>query len=158
MLTYVLFVDCQHKSRLTNHVSSYNVTSLYISYKADHYRLSDSKARSFCKTNPLNPLRFYLSPEKLRQTKCLLFNFWMVNWPKHKFCEIAKWFIFGITALNFFGLRGIIFEKIRAWVNKSFFRKNTLFNMNVFIKISYKRNLTKLSSALLNSAWLPYSF
>ena len=27
---------------------------------------------------------------KLRQTKRLLFNFWMTNWSKHQFCQIAK--------------------------------------------------------------------
>ena len=34
-----------------------------------------SWVRNFCKMNPLNPLRFNVAPEKLRQTKCLLFNF-----------------------------------------------------------------------------------
>ena len=33
------------------------------------------QARTFCKRNPLIPLRFNLLPEKLRKTKCLLFNF-----------------------------------------------------------------------------------
>ena len=32
-------------------------------------------ARTFCKMNPLNPLRSNPLPEKLRQTKCLLFHF-----------------------------------------------------------------------------------
>ena len=37
---------------------------------------------NFLQMNPLNPLRFYFSPEKMRQTKCLLFNFWMMKLTK----------------------------------------------------------------------------
>ena len=28
--------------------------------------------------------------QKLRQTECLLFNFWMIRLTKHQFCQIAK--------------------------------------------------------------------
>ena len=37
--------------------------------------------------NPLNPLSF--TSHQKNWGKCLLF-FWMINWPKHQFCQIAK--------------------------------------------------------------------
>ena len=43
--------------------------------------------------NPLNPLRFNLSPEKLRQNKCLLFDFWIIKFSN--FLKIQKCFQFG---------------------------------------------------------------
>ena len=52
------------------------------------------RPRTFCKMNPLNPLRFYHSPEKLRQTKSLLFNFWVIKFtviPKKAIWYLAIW-------------------------------------------------------------------
>ena len=37
-------------------------------------KLLFTQARTFCKMNPLNPLRFNLSQEKLRQTKHLHYS------------------------------------------------------------------------------------
>ena len=97
-------------------------------------RVALIKARNLCKMNPLNPPRFDLSPEKLRQTKCLLFT-----WPKHQFlpnCQVPNGFFLGITVnsiiqklkskhlvcLSFsderLNMREFILQKVRAIVSQ----------------------------------------
>ena len=85
-----------------------------------------NKARTFCKTNPL---RFDLSPEKLRQTRqvfTFLFfndkmtktqNFQVPNgffWSNCKFYHQVVCLSFSGERLYLRGLRGFILQKVRA--------------------------------------------
>ena len=47
----------------------------FFSLQLKLYSILIALGQTFCKMIPLHLLRFYLSPEKLRQTKCFLFNF-----------------------------------------------------------------------------------